>query len=151
MRAVTPVIAAIFTFGMATTEAWAAEIIPPHDTWEYTFTDPTSSEPNWNNETNGGVGIWSSGPAPFGNVTGGRLDDTLGYFDFATLWNDDRSDGDDLWVRHELDLTHFDLSTVAWDLGVDNGYKLYLNGQFVSGDNAEQYTYRWEYSGTLRA
>ena len=46
-----------------------------------------------------------------------------------------------------IDLTGFDLSTLAWDLGVDNGFKLYVNGDYVAGANAEGYTWRWEYSG----
>jgi hypothetical protein len=46
-----------------------------------------------------------------------------------------------------VDLTGYDLSSVLWDLGVDNGFKLYANGALVASDNAEGFTFRWEYSG----
>jgi len=70
-----------------------------------------------------------------------------GLFSYKTLWLPDGSDGDDLWVRQSTDLTGFDLNTIRWDLGVDNGYKLFINGTLASNGNAEGYTYRWEYSG----
>ncbi len=54
---------------------------------------------------------------------------------------------DDLWVRTAIDLSNVDLSSVAWGLGVDNGYKLYANGTFIGIGNAEFYTHRSEYSG----
>ena len=113
-------------------------------TWEYTFTDPTSNA-IWNNV----VGGWTTGPAPFGNNSGGYGSDPLGYFDYATLWPASTEDGDDLWVRTAVDFSGFDLSTAAWDLGVDNGFKLYLNGSLVYSHSSAEYTYRWEYSGTF--
>lgn len=125
--------------------ATAVTLLPPGHTWEYTFTDPTADS-TWNTTTGVG-GIWSAGPAPFGNNTGGSGSDPLGQFDFATFWAADSSDGDDLWVRTSIDLTSIDLSTVLWSLGVDNGFKLYANGTLVTADNAEGYTFRWEYSG----
>jgi hypothetical protein len=131
---------------MAAPSAHADVILAPASDWEYTFTNPTG-DATWNTSTGTG-GIWAGGPAPFGNNTGGfGAADPTGFFDFATLWPADGSDGDDLWVRRELDLSGFDLSTIAWDLGVDNGFKLYLNGDLVAGDNAEGYTSIWEYSG----
>jgi hypothetical protein len=39
------------------------------------------------------------------------------------------------------------LPSIAWDLGVDNGFKLYINGYLIASANAEGYTFRWEYSG----
>src|SRR5262249_23499520 len=120
---------------------FADTILAPGHTWEYTFTDPTSTEPNWKTTTGLG-GIWVAGPAPFGNATG--VDSN---FDYVTYWPSDGSDGDDVWLRTSLNLTGFDLSSVTWDLGVDNGYKLYANGVLVGSGNAEGYTYRWEYSG----
>ena len=79
---------------------------------------------------------WTVGPAPFGNYLGGSYD-PAGYFNYQTLWDADGSDGDDLWVRQSIDLTGFDLDSIRWDLGVDNGYKLYINGTLVSSENAE--------------
>lgn len=119
-------------------QAEAVVILPPGATWEYTFTDPTGDS-TWNTTTGVG-GIWSSGPAPFGNSSGGD-------FGYNTYWPASGSYGDDLWVRTSVDFTGFELSTIKWDLGVDNGFKLYANGSLVSSDNAEGYTYRWEYSG----
>jgi hypothetical protein len=121
----------------------ALVILPPGHIWEYTFTDPTVVDPNWNTTTGG----WATGPAPFGNHTGGYGPDPTGLFDWATYWGEDGRDGDDLWARTAIDLTGYDLSTISWDLGVDNGFKLWANGGLVDSDNAEGYTMRWEYSG----
>jgi hypothetical protein len=115
-------------------------ILAPGSTWEYTFSTPSS---DWNT-TSGG---WTTGPAPFGNNTGGYSGDPSGLFDYQTYWAADGSDGYDLWVRMAVDLTNYDLSTVQWDLGVDNGFALYMNGAAVAAANGEGYTYRWEYSG----
>ncbi len=116
-------------------------ILAPGSTWEYTFTDPTANT-NWNTTTGG----WSTGAAPFGNNTGGSYDPT-GVFDWKTWWAADGSDGYDLWVRTGLDLTGYDLATIKWDLGVDNGFALFANGTQIAVANAEGYTYCWEYSG----
>jgi len=121
-----------------------ADPLDPGSTWEYIFTNPTANS-NWNTTT----GVWSTGLAPFGNYTGAYSNDTQGYFSYKTLWNADGSDGDDLWARIAINLTNYDLSTMMWYLGVDNGFKLYVNGNLVSQDNAEGYTYRWEYSGNI--
>jgi len=120
--------------------AQAAVILAPGHIWEYTFTDPTA-DPTWNTTT----GSWSdTGPAPFGNNTNGGYDPL---FNYKTYWAADGSDGDDLWVRTVIDLSVYNLASLKWDLGVDNGYKLYANGTQVAGTNAEGYTFRWEYSG----
>ena len=117
----------IVCFAVTVTPVIAITLRPPGHTWEYTFTDPTGN-PAWNTTT--GVGdTWSSGPAPFGNNKGGYPSaDPLGQFDYATYWEADGSDGYDLWVRTSIDLTGVDLSSVLWDLGVDNGFNLYSNG-----------------------
>jgi PEP-CTERM motif-containing protein len=125
---------------VSSTAAMADVILAAGSNWEYTFVDPTG-DPTWNSTT----GAWAVAPAPFGNNSSGWGGDTD--FDFATFWGADGSDGDDLWVRVSIDLTGYDLSTVAWDLGVDNGYSLFANGAAISSNNAEGYTYRWEYSG----
>jgi hypothetical protein len=77
------------------------------------------------------------------------------YFSNADVNNGDNSggvsirvsNGDDLWVRTEIDLTGYDLSTVSWDLGVDNGFTLFANGTPVGSGAASGGTTEWEYSG----
>ena len=91
------------------------------------------------------------GLAPFGNNTGGYSSDPSGYFDYKTYWAADGSDGDDLWVRRAIDLSAYDLASLTWNLGVDNGYKLYANVSLVAQANEEGYTWRWEYSGNFSA
>ena len=114
-------------------------ILAPGSTWEYTFTDPGAG---WNTTTGG----WATGPAPFGNYLGGSYD-PAGDFNYRTLWPADGADGYDLWVRTSINLTNFDLASVLWGLGVDNGFALYANGVLIAAANGEGYTYRWEYSG----
>ena len=131
-------------------QAQAAVIIAPHSTWEYTFTDPTAADPLWKTSTGlGGPAGFLSGLAPFGNVIGPSGADVAGDFSRNTVWNADGSDGDDLWVRTTFDLNGWDPNSLNWDLGVDNGFKLYLNGVQIAGANAEGYTFRWEYTGAI--
>jgi len=125
-------------------------LLTPGTVWEYTFANPTG-DPTWNTSTGIGILFPSSGNAPFGNQIGPFGPDVSGHFSRVTVWPADGSDGDDLWVRRSLDLSCVDLSTVRWDLGVDNGFKLYLNGALVAAANAEGYTFRWEYSGDFSA
>src|SRR5262245_54183275 len=117
--------------------------LSPASTWEYTFNDPTG-DPAWKTTTGG----WTSGPAPFGNVQTGAF----GY-EFGTFWLEDATGSldDDLWVRTTVDLSAADLASIQYDLGIDNGFKLYANGSLVAEDNAEGYTARWEYSGGIPA
>ena len=118
----------------------AAIIVPPGAIWEYTFSDPTGN-PIWNTTT----GAWTTGAAPFSS----RPD---GDFGANTPWPVDGSDlDDDLWLRVAVDLTGYDLNTIDYDLGVDNGFKLYANGNLIASDNAEGGTSRWEYSGTIES
>ncbi len=124
----------------------AGPILPAGALWEYTFTNPTGT-PTWNTTTGVGAGGWTTGLAPFGNVIGPGWDDTGGFFSYNTYWPTDGADGDDLWARTTFDLTGYDPSTVFWNLGVDNGFKLYLNGTLIASDMREGYTCRWEYSG----
>ena len=138
---VTRMAALVFAVLLLPITANAAIILAPGSTWQYTFTDPTAA-PNWN-DLGFDDSLWSTGDAPFGN-TGGTGD-----FAAATFWGADGADGDDLWVRQIIDLTGFDLSSIAWDLGVDNGYALYVNGQLVAAANAEGFTVRWEYGGNF--
>ncbi len=129
---------ATLALATASLHAVADTVLAPGATWEYTFTDPTAGA--WTTTTGG----WSMGAAPFGNTSGGD-------FGYATYWPASGSTADDLWIRRTVDFTGFDISTAHWDLGVDNGYKLYVNGTLLSAHNAEGFTSRWEYGGGFGA
>jgi hypothetical protein len=124
----------------------ADTILHPGSNWEYTSIDPTSTA-NWKTTINTTTGGWETGLAPFGNNSVGYASDPLGYFNKETDW----AVNSKLWVRTSVDLTGYDLSSIRWDLGVDNGFKLYLNGNPIANGYAEGYTYRWEYSGDFNS
>jgi hypothetical protein len=137
------------TLAVAAGASQAATVITPGDTWQYSFSVPAAG---WQVGTD--AGAWNSGLAPFSNCgpIGGNNcagNDPVGHFNAGTQWLADGSDGDDLWVRKQVDLTGFDLSSFSWDLGVDNGFALYINGTLVASDNAEGFTTRWEYGGAV--
>ena len=128
-------------------------VLPAGSVWNYTFTDPTA-DAGWNTTTGVG-GIWKSGAAPFGNCP---VADCGGFptdFDAHTFWPADDFGSqidDDLWVRTAITIPSAQVaSKLRWNLGVDNGFKLFLNGVQIAADNAEGFTYRWEYSGTIPA
>ena len=123
--------------------ATAAVILPPGSTWEYTFTNPTG-DASWHTTT--GTAGWLSGPAPFSDdFDAGEFSNVSG-----TPWVSDGGDtADDLWVRLSVNLTGWDLSSIMFHLGVDNGFKLYANGNLVAEKNEEGYTSRWEYVGSI--
>lgn len=110
--------------------AFAAVILPAGSSW-YTSTDGV----NWSATTS---------QAPFGTETSGD-------FAYNTYW----PAGTTIWLKTTINLSGYNLSTIQYDLGVDNGFDLYLNGtaagNHVAGANAEGYTYRWEYSGPIGA
>ncbi len=118
-------------------------ILPPGSTWEYTFTNPTA-DPGWMTTTGG----WATGPAPFGNISGTGVGGVT-IFNYNTWWPADGwgNMDYDFWVRTMIDLTGYDLSTINWELGVDNGYTLYINGNSAPGytNGVVPYTYSWEY------
>ncbi len=119
-------------------------ILDRYSNYEYKFAPAPSG---WNTTTGG----WSTGDAPFGNVTAGSQAAAQynSLFNYTTYWPADIADGMDLFVRKTIDLSEYDLNSINWFLGVDNGYALYINGNLVSSGNAEGYTYEWEYSGTI--
>lgn len=133
--------------------ALAVTVVPAGAIWQYSFAEPGAG---WQTGADAGV-AWQSGPAPFGNC-GQPGVDCLGFdplFVGQTPWPEDTSGllADDLWVRRTIDLSDFDplTQTLQWNLGVDNGYALYVNGVLLSQDNAEGFTFRWEYTGAVPA
>jgi hypothetical protein len=132
--------------------AVAQVLVPPGGLWEYTVEAPGSG---WQTGDSAGV-TWLQGRAPFGNCgpLGGDAPDCAFWniqpeFFAATRWPEDGEDGIDLWVRTAVAIDESDVGQpVFWQLGVDNGYALYINGALVSQDNSEGFTHRWEYTGT---
>lgn len=110
-------------------------IIKPKSFWEYTFTPPPS---DWKINS----GTLPTGQAPFGSLKSTGIDSL---FNYNTIWPPFKT----LYVRKKINLANYDLSSLKYYLGVDNGYELYVNGNFVSKGYAEGYTYRWEYSGNI--
>lgn len=138
--------------------AGAAEqlVMAPGAIWQYSFAEPGAG---WQTGADADVS-WSMGPAPFSNCGTPGTDCEVGWdpdrlFFPGTVWPADATGtlGDDLWVRRQVDLGAFDLSAgpLRWSLGADNGYKLYVNGTLLSQDNAEGFTHRWEYTGSVPA
>ncbi len=124
------------------TDPQADAVLPPGALWEYTFTDPTADSA-WKTTTGG----WATGFAPFSDGNTWQW----GHFAYRTYWPVDMSGtlNDDLWVRTAVDLTGFDLNTIEWGLGVDNGFTLYVNGHFVDAANEEGFAWAWEYGGAF--
>ncbi len=110
-------------------------IIKPHDFYEYSLATPPVG---WQLSYGG----WAISQAPFGNNVGGYPTPD---FDYRTYWPENGF----LYVRKQIDLSDFALETLNWYLGVDNGYKLFVNGNLVSEAYADGYTFRWEYCGTI--
>jgi hypothetical protein len=110
-------------------------IVKPKSFWEYTFTSPPTT---WKTS----FGTWTTGQAPLGSLKSTGIDSL---FNYNTLWPPFKT----VYVRKKINLENYDLSSLTYYLGVDNGYELYINGNFVSKGYAEGYTYRWEYSGNI--
>lgn len=110
-------------------------VVKPKSFWEYTFTLPPS---NWKTT----FGTWTTGQAPFGSL---KLSGINSLFNYNTFWPPTKT----LYIRTKINLDNYDPSSLKYYLGVDNGYELYVNGNFVSKGYADGYTYRWEYSGNI--
>jgi gliding motility-associated-like protein len=120
-------------------------ILFPGSLFEYTFDIPP---PAWMNT----MGGWPSGLAPFGSETDGEPDGEALEFNYNTYWPpdvEDHPDGYDLYVRRNINLSGFILSTIQWHIGVDNGFALYVNGYPITTAWDGGYTNRWEYNGSL--
>lgn len=115
-------------------------IIYPNSNWEYKL---ASIESNWKITTGG----WNLGQAPFGNARNNTRHDPAGLFDYKTYWGGRST----LYVRKKFNLSDYNLNTIKFHIGVDNGYELYINGILVSKNSAPFYTKRWEYEGMIPA
>ena len=120
-------------------------ILFPGSLFEYTFDMPPAG---WMNT----MGGWPTGFAPFGSETDGEPDGEALEFNYNTYWPpgvEDHPDGYDLYVRRNINLSGFILSTIQWHIGVDNGFTLYVNGYPITTAWDAGYTNRWEYNGSL--
>lgn len=130
---------------LAVPSAQAATVMAPGSPWFYTDSNPTAIV-NW---TTAFPGLpWNRGNAPFSNVTSGDFRYDTG----GTFWPSGSAfNRGDLWIGTVVDFTGFDRSTALWQLGVANGFTLYVNGMLIAGDLQDGFTSRWEYSGSFPA
>jgi len=84
---------------------------------------------DWNTVTWG-----NTGNAAFGNDYNG----TLAY---STYW----AANTDLALQQAFELSGVLTSAVTLNIASDNGFIVFINGQEVAKENAEGYTYKWEY------
>ena len=101
--------------------------------FEYSLNTPTQ---NWQTE----IGIWNTGYLPFVGINTGALPN-------STYW----PLGTTCYLRKQIDLTNYDLSTIHWNIAVDNGYTLYVNGNPVSNSFEGGPAIEWEYQGTFQS
>jgi gliding motility-associated-like protein len=97
--------------------------------FEYSSSLPPS---NWTT-TSGG---WTTGSLPYIGVNTGSVAN-------STFW----PIGTTYYLRKQIDLTNYDLTSINWKIAVDNGYTLYLNGQQIATAYEGGPAIEWEYSG----
>jgi hypothetical protein len=125
----------------ASANAALVEFIPAGDTWRYVNATPETTVGDVSGFQAPGYddSAWFVGQAPFGNIAGPLGPDYAGDFSYQTYWNEyyDPALRKTIVLSHPVDMTV--------ELGVDNGFSLWVNGNFVTSADAEGYTWRWEY------
>ena len=109
-------------------------VIPLQSEFEYII-GPLSSTKN------SLTGTWQKGKSPFGS----QISSPIPGLEANTIWPINSK----LYLRKSVNLSHFDLNTLEWKIAVDNGFKLFVNGNLVSQDYQEGYSYFWEYQGAI--
>ncbi len=123
--------------------AHADTLISVNDSFKYVGTQSTNTPAalgiNMTGYTNTGYddSQWLTGNAAFGNTNNAGFDYTAG----GTFWDVNTTP----FLRKTLNLASAPTG-VHVNLGVDNGFDLYINGTHVTGDNQEGFTSMWEYS-----
>jgi hypothetical protein len=124
----------------AVMSAQAATIFTTGASWKYidataatTFGGDTTGWTSTSYDDSG----WSEGATLFGNAD-------YGIGAPATEWAAEY----DPKVRKTID-AGAGINGAMLDIAIDNGYDLYLDGVLLDSQNAEGYTYRWEYSVAL--
>lgn len=81
---------------------------------------------------------WNFAQAPFGHGYNGK---------FAT--NTDWPLGTTMYLRKKVTFDHVKRDSVTYRIAVDNGFKLYLNGNLISTGMKEFSPNRWDYTGII--
>jgi hypothetical protein len=103
-------------------------VIPPGETYRYVMSGtPAGWEQPWFDDS-----AWAIGRAPFSNVT-------TGDFAYETYW----PSPEDPLLRVKFYLPA--KTTLRVSIGVDNGFDLWINGQWVAGEWEHGPAVRWEY------
>ena len=108
------------------------ELIISNDTFQYS---KTALPLDW--QTVDQVN-WSTAQAPFGHGYSGK---------FAT--NTDWPLGTTMYLRKKITFDHVKKDSVSYRIAVDNGFKLYLNGNLIKSGMKEYQPNRWDYSGVI--
>lgn len=109
-------------------------VIPLQSEFEYII-GPLSSTKN------SLTGTWQKGKSPFGS----QISSPIPGLEANTIWPINSK----LYLRKSVNLSNFDINTLEWKIAIDNGYKLFVNGNLVSQDFQEGYSYFWEYQGAV--
>jgi serine protease inhibitor len=94
---------------------------------------------NWMNN----IGGWTSGLSPFAYDLDNQPIGNL--LRANSIW----PIGTTMYIRKQVNLSNYDLNSITYKVAVDNGFKLYVNGNLVANENIGGYTYLWEYQGNI--
>jgi len=122
------------TLSITDLPALSNAIIPLQSEFDYII-GPLSSNKNTIS------GTWQKGKSPFGS----QISSPVRGLEANTIWPINSK----LYLRKNVNLSNFDLNTIEWKIAVDNGFKLYVNGNLVSQDFQEGYSFFWEYQGSI--
>ena len=99
--------------------------------FEYSTTNPPAG---WTTTTGG----WLNGNLPYIGVNTGSIPN-------STFW----PIGTTYYLRKQIDLSNYDITSINWRIAVDNGYTLYVNGQQIASAYEGGPATEWEYSGII--
>jgi serine protease inhibitor len=94
---------------------------------------------NWMNN----LGSWNSGLSPFAFDLSPNPNNIL--LTANTIW----PVASTMYIRKQVNLSNFDTNSLTYSVAVDNGFKLYVNGNLVTSQYQGGYTFLWEYQGII--